>query len=71
MQNIVKQVQGNYESKAAVLAREKQKHADLSDKYHKMVEAERAYSLAAKTFQEECKKNSLLEDRLAELEDEA
>ena len=71
MQNIVKQVQGNYASKAAVLGREKQKHADLSDKYHKMVEAERAYSLATKTFQDECKKNSLLEDRLAELEDES
>lgn len=70
MQNIVKQVQGNYESKAAVLGRERQKHADLTDKYHKMVEAERAYSLATKTFQDECKKNSLLEDRLAELEDE-
>lgn len=71
MQNIVKQVQGNYESKATVLAREKQRHADLSEKYHKMVEAERAYSLATKTFQDECKKNSLLEDRLAALEDDS
>lgn len=68
MQNIVKQIQANYESKAAVLAREKQRHVDLSDKFHKMVEAERAYSLATKTFQDECKKNALLEDRLATIE---
>eukprot|EP01113_Clastostelium_recurvatum_P017725 TRINITY_DN2092_c0_g1_i2.p1 TRINITY_DN2092_c0_g1~~TRINITY_DN2092_c0_g1_i2.p1 ORF type:complete len:610 (-),score=212.75 TRINITY_DN2092_c0_g1_i2:101-1930(-) len=66
MDSIVKGVLGNLEKEEGKLGREKKTADEISDRYMKLVEKERSYYKATREFQEECKKNELLLEKMAE-----
>jgi len=65
---IVEQIQVNIDKKEAELAREKETYTDLNEKLRAALEKERAFFTATRDFQEECKKNEQLEQKLALVE---
>lgn len=62
---ILSSVQSYLESTKTKLNVEQEKHDKLNEQYMALVEKERAYFKTTKEFQEECKKNELLQQRLA------
>lgn len=69
LRTIVEQIQVNTDKKAAELAKEKAKYTELNDRLHAALEKERAFFTATRDFQEECRKNEQLEQKLALVED--
>lgn len=69
LRTIVEQIQVNTDKKAAELAKEKEKYTELNDRLHAALEKERAFFTATRDFQEECRKNEQLEQKLALVED--
>jgi len=68
LNTIVGQIQVNIDKKEAELAREKETYTDLNEKLRAALEKERAFFTATRDFQEECKKNEQLEQKLALVE---
>jgi len=65
---IVGQIGVNIEKKEAELAKEKDTYTELQQKLRDALEKERAFFTATRDFQEECKKNEQLEQKLALVE---
>jgi len=68
LHTIVEQIQVNIDKKEAELAKEKESYTELNDKLRSALEKERAFFTATRDFQEECKKNEQLEQKLALVE---
>jgi len=68
MDNIISAIQTNLEKSESKWANEKLRHDTLSDQYMTLLDQERNYYKLTKEFQEECKKNELLQSKLNELQ---
>jgi len=68
LNTIVENIQVNIDKKEAELAKEKETYTDLNEKLRAALEKERAFFTATRDFQEECKKNEQLEQKLALVE---
>ncbi|EGG25157.1 hypothetical protein DFA_03405 [Cavenderia fasciculata] len=67
MDNIIAGIQEVLSKSEGKRAHEKSKHTSLSDQYITLVEQERNYYKYTKEFQEECRKNEVLQSTLSEL----
>jgi len=65
---IVSEIEANTARKEAELVKEKDTYTELNDKLRAALEKERAFFTATRDFQEECKKNEQLEQKLALVE---
>jgi len=68
LNTIVTQIGINIERKKAELVKEKDVYTELNEKLRGALEKERAFFTATRDFQEECKKNEQLEQKLALVE---
>jgi len=68
LNTIVTQIGINIEKKEAELVKEKDTASELNEKLRAALEKERAFFTATRDFQEECKKNEQLEQKLALVE---
>ncbi|EFA78673.1 hypothetical protein PPL_08132 [Heterostelium album PN500] len=67
MDNIIDGIQQVLDKADSKRANERSKHSSLSDQYLQLVEQERNYYKFTKEFQEECRKNEILQAKLGEL----
>jgi len=64
LQTILKSVNQNLEKTLTKLTEEKANRDKLNENYIELVERERAFAKATKEFQEECRKNELLQQKI-------
>jgi len=67
--SLVEFIQQNIDNKQTELTTEKETYTQLSEKLRAALEKERAFFTATRDFQEECKKNEQLEQKLALVEE--
>ncbi|GAM22979.1 hypothetical protein SAMD00019534_061540 [Acytostelium subglobosum LB1] len=67
MDNIIDGIQSVLDKSEGKRSNEKHKYGTLSDQYMQLIEQERSYHKYTKEFQDECRKNELLQAKLGEL----